>query len=230
MRTVEELYSILRKVNETVTYSQNDDVICASLFSALWQMFLELHPGSSMRIVAFNGSEGEHRDYNDLSSAAKKTIIVLNDGLKQSFFNRYHPINSLKHSMSAGLRRKATDALDYKYCHVFEFIWILIPKFRQGATLLQLIEKLAETIPDRKILELSYEIGASVAEMRKQLVQTDFENVKNLIWKRVRKLATQHFTLQPEKENNQPTSVSSTHFPLVSDYSTTRQTFDPDLL
>ena len=105
----------------------------------------------------------------------------------------------------------------------------MIPKFRNGATVLQLIEYLAEMISHRRIQGLSTDIGASVADVRKQLVQTHFENVKELIWKRVRKLATQYFALQPEKDNNQSASVSSTHFLLASGYNTKRQTFDPDL-
>ena len=115
-------------------------------------------------------------------SVAQKTVLVLNDGLKQRFFNSYHPINRLKHLKSTGLRRKIVDALDSDiHMFVFEFTRILIPKCRHDATLLQLIEKLAEAISDRKIQELSTDIGASVAELRKQLVLEHSKNVKELI-------------------------------------------------
>ena len=82
-RTIEELYTILKKVSDTVKFAQNDIDIPASPLSAVWMMFLELYPGSevSMLSPSMNERQNTVRKYDDLTDVSKRTLELLRDGL-----------------------------------------------------------------------------------------------------------------------------------------------------
>ena len=225
-RTIEELYTILRKVAETVKFAQNDVDIAASPLAAVWRMFLDLYPGNDLMIFNANSEEPTLRCYEDLSEPTKKTLALLREGLEQRFFHRYHPIYALKDTrrsscynyMQRGESRVVEN--DFRFAYVLDFIWMLIPKYRRGLTILKVIKKVASSM---KKLPTGWD--------QQRLAQEHLKNIKNVAWQRARQLAVQHIT--PDTgAREQPTTSSRTSNAAQGCRTHKRkyQRFNPDLV
>lgn len=224
-RTIEELYTILKKVSDTVKFAQNDVDIAASPLSAVWMMFLELYPGSELSMLSPSMNERQNtvRKYDDLTDVSKRTLELLRDGLQRRFFDRYHPILALQPSKrrffynhTARIRNKIDDA-NFRFPYVLDFTWMLIPKYRQGQAILRIIEKMVEKLPPAQLPVLHKTAGGLGLPERwskEDLIQEHFNNIKSLLWERVRQLAVQHISFGDDsagRESFRTSNVATSH-------------------
>ena len=226
-RTIEELYTILKKVAETVKFAQNDVDIAASPLAAVWRMFLDLYPGNDLDIFNAISDEPTLRCYEDLSEPTKETLALLKEGLEQRFFHRYHPIYAVKESRRSSFYMQRdesrVDKSYFRFAYVLDFIWMLIPKYRRGLTILKAIRKVVSSTKE-----------SPRGWDKERLSQEHLKNIKNVVWQRARELAVQHVTQNTDSEVRElPTTSSSGTSNTAQGHRTHKrryQRFNPDLV
>ena len=153
---VEEVSSLLKLVNRTLKMAQNDKVFCVHPIVSLMDFYHLLQPEKELPILeVFSGKAEECRKFHELDEVTQLIISRLRAGLDKRFFDRFHPILSLKKAYRSSFKRlgrKFSFTVDrMRFSCLFEICHFLCPKYRNGKLIRKLIEKRMKGI-DNKII------------------------------------------------------------------------------
>ena len=145
-KIVEEFYSILKIVWDTLRSAQSDSELCLNVLAKLQVLYMKLKPKKTLPIFDTTAKEEllEERLYDDLDQVTQQVLIVLERGLEKRYFDRYHPLKAFK-----GGNKK-----ECRFSYVFEACHLLVPKWRNGKMLGSFIKYFVERDAlDKKYIE-----------------------------------------------------------------------------
>lgn len=155
-RVVQEFYSILKVIWDIIRKSQNDNICALDVLSELYAFYVtNLQPNKGIRIfeVSSTEEETEFREFEDLDKITQTVVLKLKSAIDQRFFYRYHPSKAYTRKLTS---QEEGAKSDFKFSYAFEAGHLLVPMWRNGNILNNLVRMVSDDSCTEESIVLHY--------------------------------------------------------------------------
>ena len=210
--TVEEVSSLLRQVNQILREIQNDRFFRFTPISNLMVLYYNLLGKKKLPILKVFSSaadeEGirENRRFDRLQETTREIINKFREGLERRYFDRYHPVMSLKSTWRSKFKKLGKDfsfnAERMQFSYLFDICQFFSPLFRTGRLVRGIISKRVKEMDNNDI-----PIGLN----QEELVALHFNNLQKVVQDQIVEYAKQNLsdlTISPADAESEPVETS----------------------